>query len=347
VLSVGGGKVRRPKPKASATLVLVPAAAHARAARVELSTALLAEDLFHGHAFTESIRSDATDPIRFTLQIRNLSASPTANLDLLLICPGYRTCDGAPIIAGFVQDGRRWTRPVLGARVNITPYSAFGKFSIGLVEASDSSSKLRTMFDPPYSAYVLLPKDYALAAVFPLGVLPPRDVATIVMRGTFATPTGSGLGGGPVIVVKPASGGKYDSAGVAAPGDQLTFSIRLNNTGFQPMQVHLRVGIAPRHPSDMVTVAAIVPGSSYPGGILGTATVRSEIGRPISLSVVSGTTEYFATRSACSKQQVLMHLADGIETHGLLVGAVGGFVPFDPCHGSEFTRFVNFEAMVH
>jgi hypothetical protein len=190
-----------------------------------------------------------------------------------------------------------------------------------------------------------LPAGYTAAAEFPLGMLPPHLTVTVELSGRFAAPTSSGLAGGPVVEFRPASGGTYVATGVAARGDRLRFSIELSNTGFQPVRVHLRAAIEPHHPADVVRVSAIVP---EPGvtGVLGTATLHSEKGRLISLSVVPGTTEYLQAQTKCSKGGLVMHLANGIQNGGLLVGDVGGFLPFDPCHGVEFTRFVDFDAQV-
>jgi hypothetical protein len=107
-----------------------------------------------------------------------------------------------------------------------------------------------------------------------------------------------------------------------------------------------RVGVEPAHPAVVLKVAAIVPESMSPHHVLGTATVHSETGRPISLTALPGTTRLLVGKTPCSKVQELQRLADGIMDHPLLVGSIGIFKPFDPCHGSEGTRFVDFDAVV-
>jgi len=80
---------------------------------------------------------------------------------------------------------------------------------------------------------------------------------------------------------------------------------------------------------------------------LSTAIINQSGSAPLSsLTVLSGTTQYWSMQTACSKGHVAQ-LPDGIAEGGLDVGPIGGFRPRDPCAGAEFTRFVTFEAVVH
>jgi hypothetical protein len=350
-LDSGTQKRRVPEAPATGTLVTVPSAA-GTGAPSKLSTSLAVEDRLHGHGFGTAIESDASDRLDFKLRIRNVSSTPTANLDLiLLLCPVGVKCsdykDASVVIAGFVEDGVL-SYPALGPRVTIMPYSAFGNFSGDPVaEVFDNRGLPAGLLMSAASAKVKVPDGYTVAAALALGTLRPNQTKNVDATGTFAIPTSSELGGGSIIVFRPASGGTYAPGGVAAAGDRLRFSIMLNNSGFRARRVHLRVAIKPDHPASVVTLSAIVPEPGVPGGVLGTATVTSETGRPISLSVVPGTTDYYQGKTQCSKARLLVHLTNGIEHGGLVIGDVGGFVPFDSCHGSEFTRFVNFDVDVH
>jgi hypothetical protein len=63
------------------------------------------------------------------------------------------------------------------------------------------------------------------------------------------------------------------------------------------------------------------------------------------LKVQPATTELIHPTTKCSKEKK-EPLPDGIAEGGIDIGAVGGWVARDPCHGSEFDRYVLFKADV-
>ena len=144
------------------------------------------------------------------------------------------------------------------------------------------------------------------------------------------------------IQFRPLSGvASYGSTGAARPGEPLAFSIMLDNTGFRPAQVHLRVAFTPRRRARFITVAWLASENGETARRLGRAIVNAE-GKPISLSVRHGTTRLYGAHSACSRQRLIRRLPDGISEGGLDVGSIGGFRRRDLCNGTEFVRFVNF-----
>ena len=342
---IDSGSGRTPAGSAPAT-----AASTTQTPALTLSTTMLAYDTVWGKRWGDRVKADATDPLKFSLTVENTAANATPDLDLnILYSTQYPT---SSVVAGFQIAGS--TAVELGSQARISPWSAFGDLRIdgGSARVVDQRGRVARVLDAPLQsggAQLLPGLSQAALGQYDLGVLAPHERLIITFSGVFSTPDSAQLGGGSLIRFRSTPSPTYQTTGAAHAGERLPFAIRLHDVGYRPVVTHLRLKITPDRPAKFVKIAVIVSEYGEKERTLGYAIVNAKGNQPISLSVVPRTTLFRTSihRWSCyAAPRVIAHLQDGLEEGGLDLPAIGGFRPRDPCHGSEFTRFVSFTMQV-
>jgi hypothetical protein len=137
----------------------------------------------------------------------------------------------------------------------------------------------------------------------------------------------------------------YTDTVAALPGDVLSAFGQLHNGSFRSTSVHTRVRLKSHHKGAFEWVALYISQPERGEFELGHGTVNAEPGHPISLRIVPRSTELRTAPTKCS-QETREQLPDGITEGGLNISGVGGFKQRDPCHGTEFTKYVFFKLRV-
>lgn len=170
----------------------------------------------------------------------------------------------------------------------------------------------------------------------------------VTFEASYWTPEDSSqLSGGSVMQFEnlTENSSKYETVVAAQPGDVLQAYGTLNNTGFRSTSVFARVRIRSHDKGAFAWVELFARESFAGERELGHGVVNASTNRPIGLSVVPGSTELRAADTACSNE-TREPLADGVTKGGLELGGIGGFKPRDPCHGSEWIRYLFFKLKV-
>lgn len=315
----------------------------------DLRTSMLAYNASAGKRWGGTITGDAGDALRFRLGVANLASLPTPPLELALARSDLGGSTAAALVSAFHERGSD-VLPLLGARATVRAYSAFGAFRLGKVNLIDTRGRVIRELHPPITGTGLaLPGTLSQVAHLDLGVLRPHEEVTIAFSGSFARPSSGQLSGGQSIEFRSLPSGRYASSGAARRGDRLKFSILLANTGFESIRVHVRVTIAPHHQGRYVKITAVGAGEGDRPSSLGRAIVNARGRRPITIALMPATTEIWRAGDAnpkCPRAAFLGRLPDGLDEGGLDIVRLGGYKSHDPCHGAEFTRFVNFTAVV-
>jgi hypothetical protein len=317
----------------------------------QLKTSFLAYDTAWGKTWRSRLTADSTDPLKLELRLQNIASTATPDLEVGLLS---NSSGGGSTLTEVIHQIGDYGYPYVGPEVQITQYSAgFGPLTLGLAMLLSAPGRPLRALTSPRSNTMTLPLGETLAGDYLIGSLAPRSEISLKIPATYATPTDSQLGGGNTIVYQIRGMHKWLSAGAVRPGTHVEFSILLNNDGFQPVGVRARVQVRRHLSGEFLTVTALAWESGAvpfndPGPISqGTAILNADGRRLNTVSVIPGTTQLWqGTDKPCTRQKVLAHLANGIARHQIVVGEVGGFRPHDPCHGGDFTRFVNFKAVV-
>ncbi len=151
----------------------------------------------------------------------------------------------------------------------------------------------------------------------------------------------------PRFVVLPKPDSQIAQTGAAKPGDTLFVVITLDNQGTFAGFGHIRVVIRPHDANRYVNLSALgtLLGKTQ---LLGTATINSGDGTPITVSPIPGTTFISGSRNRgrCEPHSPRRLLPDGIAYGGVDIGVFGGFIPHSNCFGMQFDRYVYFRASV-
>lgn len=165
-----------------------------------------------------------------------------------------------------------------------------------------------------------------------------------------------GFGGyDPAFEVNGSSAPEPVNIGSVRVGDRLTFFVLLDNQGNLSIPSRVRVDFRPRKGSRYIEVRTV--GIQYDREqLIGTATVNSGDGRPISLFAVPNSTELLSHPLGswvyapdCPTDEAptdSRRLEDGIAFGGVEIGEFGGFTPHSNCAGIEFNKQLRFEAVV-
>ncbi len=321
----------------------------ASANALNLRTWMLAYNASYGKKWGGTITADAGDALKFRLRVANPASVPTPPLELGLARSNLGGNTAVALVPAFHERGSD-VLPLLGARATVRAYSSFGAFLLGNTSLVDKRGRTIRRLEPPILGTGLpLPGALSQVGHLDLGVLRPHEEVTIVFRGSFAKPSSGQLSGGQSIDFRSLPSGSYASTGAARRGDRLEFSILLANTGFQSIRIHVRVTMTPHRPARYVKIAAVGNAEGERPSSLGRAIVNASGQRPIAIALVPGTTELWRAGDAnpkCPRPALLARLPDGLDEGGLDIERLGGYKSRDACHGAEFTRFLNFTAVV-
>ncbi|HEX6667599.1 MAG TPA: hypothetical protein VF081_13505 [Solirubrobacterales bacterium] len=137
--------------------------------------------------------------------------------------------------------------------------------------------------------------------------------------------------------------------------DRLTFYILLDNQGNHSSPSRVRVDFRPRRGGRYIEMRTF--GIQYDRErLIGTTTINSGDGRPISLRPVSNSTQLLSHplgswvyHPDCPLEEVptdSRRLEEGIALGGVDIGEFGGFTAHGSCAGVEFNKQLRFEAVV-
>jgi hypothetical protein len=316
----------------------------------QLKTSFLAYDAAWGKSWRSRLTADSTDPLKLEIRLENVASRATPDLEIGLLSGSN---GGLSTLTEVIHEIGDYGYPYVGPEVQISQYSGFGPLTLGpAMRVNAEGRSLQALQSPPHTT-MTVPPDETLVSDYLIGSLAPRSGANLEIPASYATPTDAQLGGGSSIVYETPGTDHWLSAGAVQPGDRIEFSILLNNSGFRPVGVRVRVDVRRHDSGGFLTVTALawesgaVPDFARTAISQGAAILNADGRALTSIAVVPGTTKLWqGTDKPCTTQRVLAQLADGIAKHQIAVGQVGGFTPHDPCHGGEFARFVNFDAVV-
>jgi hypothetical protein len=102
---------------------------------------------------------------------------------------------------------------------------------------------------------------------------------------------------------------------------------------------------------EILTYARLAEGHAEPTPVsdpTGQVTLSSAGAGPITLQIVPGSTELWGKcrPGVCVKGGDHIRVANGLTRGGVDLGPIGGFVPRDKNHGTEFTRYLVFKVRV-
>lgn len=144
------------------------------------------------------------------------------------------------------------------------------------------------------------------------------------------------------------SANSYLSRGSARPGQRIRVAVLLDN--LMNREAQATVWVRTRAARDGRVVRLTAYGRVYDRPTkIGTMTVSSATGTPITLEVVPGTTELRKLDPPTCKQGGNVkksRMPDGIADGGVDIGPFGGFTPHSRCAGTEFNQKLYFEAVV-
>lgn len=143
--------------------------------------------------------------------------------------------------------------------------------------------------------------------------------------------------------------------GSARVGDRLTFYILLDNQGNHSSPSEVRVDFRPRKGARYIEMRAF--GIQYDRAqLIGTTTINSSDGRPISLRPVPNSTRLLSHPLGswvydldCPMDEAptdMRRLEEGIALGGIDIGEFGGFTAHGTCAGIEFNKQIQFEGVV-
>jgi transcriptional regulator with XRE-family HTH domain len=375
-MALGAGAIRAASRRARAALLVLPLVAlvtlaaflatqmssttHEPAVRkwvpvgYGVEAALEVKNLTFRRRWGTTIEADGYDRLQFRLTIRNANGSPAPPLIARLYVSKAGEVGGGPRVIS-VSFGLGQSGPfTVGPRVDVTAQSN-GLYQFHGAPFRYGEPFLTTRFgEPSFDT----PKVEELAIALPRS--PPAEEGTgeeyaipsipapgrvlIGFSGSYYIPGGIQLSGGSVMEVKNPRGPDKDYATTtsAIPGDTLTASAELFNTGFRGADVRARIAIDAEQHGTVSRVTLYAKQYEGPFQRLGSGSVNSGSGVPIKLSVQPGSTEVVGFKTKCRKEK-RESLPDGIAERGIDVGPVGGWLPRDPCHSDEFNRFVLFK----
>lgn len=340
----GGSASSVSSPRTTAPMTTTPTPPAPTTLNVGMSAVGFNES--YGRKWGTRLALDSYDQLKLRIKVWNKKSTPTADMVLDLL---YQNSYPSFFITGLhARNGGAPTS--LGPEVKLDVYSGIGSFwpkSVDIVD--EHGDVIRPLQAPLTDNGGSWPANLQYAGSYDLGVIAGHQKRIVDVTGAFNLPGGSQLAGGTALEFRrlPESRTTYTTSGSARPGDRLRFSLLLNNTGFRAASFHIRLQVEPTHAASFVRVAAYDVGDLVNGRpwMLGRVIVNAE-DRPIRLSVIPRTTWLWSAGSKCSTQRRLRRLPDGIAKGGLDIG-IGGFRSHDPCHGAEFTRFLNFDIAVH
>jgi hypothetical protein len=143
--------------------------------------------------------------------------------------------------------------------------------------------------------------------------------------------------------------------GSAQAGDRLTFYVLLDNQGNYPTPSRIRVDFRPRKGGRYIEMRTFAIQYDRQQ-MIGTTTINSGDGRPISLRPVRNSTQLLSHplgswvyHPDCPLEEAptdSRRLEEGIALGGVDIGEFGGFTPHGNCAGIEFNKQLRFEAVV-
>jgi hypothetical protein len=315
-----------------------------------LKTSFLAYDTAWGRAWRSALTADSTDPLKLEMQLQNLSSTRSPRLEVALFSSA--SGDDTELTEAIHEIGQ-YGYPYVGPEVEIKEYSGFGPLSLGTALIRQGGNRHGAVLQVPRRTTMSVPPGETLEADYVVGSLGPHADVRLEVRAKYATPVSAGLDGSS-IEYETFGSHRWLEADAVRPGEKLEFSILLNNSGFQPVRARTRVNVQRHRAGEFLTVSALAwESGAKPDAIHGPISqgiaILNADGRRLSgLRIVPNTTQLLqaADKTCPTKERLVARLANGIATHQISVGEVGGFRPHDPCHGEEFTRFVNFDAIV-
>jgi hypothetical protein len=190
------------------------------------------------------------------------------------------------------------------------------------------------------------PAEQGTGEEYEINSIAPRGQVEMGFTGSFLVPRSAQLSDGGGIEIENPDGpdNRYASTTSAIPGETLSASALLANTGFRGVDVRARVRFGSQDHGIVSRLTLYVSEDDAPFFRLRVGTVNSGDGAPLLLAVQPGSTEVEDAKNACTAKKE--PLPDGISEGGVDVGNIGGWLPRDPCHGSEFARFLNFKLTV-
>lgn len=310
-----------------------------------LDAKLEAKNRTYGHEWATTLDADGNDELQFKLTIRNTRPTPSPKMIVRIVASGP---ESHPRLVGLGFGSYQYGPFVPGPQVKVIPQS----------QGLDRFHGEELMLGNPFSAapgleslggYTLEETEGENESGFEWMVppIPAHRTLAISFLGSYWTPDSAVLDAGPIVKMKNLTRGEsdYKTTVAAKSGDRLSVGIELHNSGFREMDVFGRVAISAHDHGRFGWIAMYVTEVFERSRELGHGTVNSSAGRPITLTVLPGTTELVGPKTRCSKES-RSPLPDGIDEGGVDLGAIGGFRPRDPCLGSELTRVLKFEAGV-
>lgn len=306
------------------------------------------------------VTADATDELSFETRIENRTGSQlTGPLLYVVTCTTYCGSGSAPLALRASVVDRRGKTLATSNRVHIdTQSDGFQRFVFG----DERSADLSEVFDsgigvssdvasvPTRQIELLSPYD-RVVKVFRIGDLEPNRVRRLRFNASWDIGATGQLSAGPSKVrigTRP-----WEPRLTVSTGQIVTVGVLLDNAAYShPWTANVHVRFKPDSAAgtvDILTEARLAKGHDQAGPQpTGHVTLQSAGTGPIDLRIVPGTTSLWGKcrPGVCVKGGDRLRLPEGLTTTGIRVGPLGGFVPRDKHHGTQFTRYLIFKVRV-
>jgi hypothetical protein len=325
-------------------------------AKPVLISRLMAFNNSYGRKWGTNIRADPTDELTFQLSLANRGGAATPPLTAWAETKQYPRPPYGPEVRldlaranGTIMTTSPW--------VVIRPWTnQIGAFMMGGQPVSlFSEPGGRRVRDVPINHGGLVPTSlrntFDLVNNLQLGPIAGHQAIRLSFDASWATTKEESFGGlNPQIETLPLRRDEISSDTTAArPGDKLDVWLTLQNEGAYAADAHIKFTITPHDGSRYLTLTAFGIFFGQPAERLGSATVNSATGVPITLVPIPGTTWLTAPKwqPRCHAHVRPKLLPDGVALGGVDIGVFGGFIPHSNCYGTTFNREINFDAAVH
>ena len=309
------------------------------------------------------IRADVTDRLRFALTLANRAAKQSPEL------LAWVHLDGDPGIPHGRRVGVVLARPdgsillrspslhIRGWSQDNSPF-VFGPDTASISDVSGRVIRKVALSGAPGTApreLRALPPGLGPWAIR-IGRLTPHQQVVVQVDAMWNSfpPGPEGFGGAtPLFRVDTTPKQEWRSSGGVHVGDQVEILLLLDNQSFQERFAHVRVGVQPRRHGQFLRLTLFGTLQGTPEQKIGSATINSSDGRPISLIPQPSSTKLIVPRPGpkgrsdpCYKGGHDSSLDDGITLGGIDIGFFGGYTLHAGCGGTEFNRQIRLRATV-
>ena len=331
--------------------------------RYQLAAGLRGVNRSYEKRWGTRIRADVTDRLRFALTLANRAAKQSPEL------VAWVHLDGDPGIPHGRRVGVVLARPdgsillrspplhIRGWSQDNSPF-VFGPDTASISDPSGQLVRKVSLSGSPGTApreLPALPPGLGPWAIR-IGRLAPHQQVVVQVDAMWNSfpPGPEGFGGAtPLFRVDTTPKQEWRSSGGVRVGDQVEILLLLDNQSFQERFAHVRVAVQPRRHGQFLRLTLFGTLQGTPEQKIGSATINSSDGRPISLIPQPSSTKLLVPKPGakgrsdpCYKGGHDSSLDDGITLGGIDIGFFGGYTLHAGCGGTEFNRQIRLRATV-